>query len=122
MPQSAERRRYSRVDFNTQVRLNQAERPCTASLIDISLNGLLVNTPEHYEIDVALPITATSALADDACIEMRVTLAHSSSEVLGFRCESIDIDSIAHLRRLIELNLEDGNAAGRVLTELLAES
>ncbi|WP_075188282.1 PilZ domain-containing protein [Teredinibacter haidensis] len=119
MSLTAERRRYSRIDFNTSVQLTQGEQQTTASLLDISLNGLLVKTPQHYHIDVALPIFISVELADDANINMKTSLAHSSSDVLGFRCESIDIESIGHLRRLVELNLGDDNAAERVLTELL---
>jgi len=122
MSQAVERRRYSRVDFNTQVSLLQNNKHCEAELIDVSLNGLLVKTPEHYQINVGEPMEIAINLAEDAFITMKVSLAHSSSAMLGFRCESIDIDSIAHLRRLVELNLEESNAADRVLAELLADS
>lgn len=122
MTDTPDRRRYSRVDFNTQATLTQGDGSYDATLVDISLNGLLVTTPEHYRINVEKPLMAQVWLSEDAVIEMKVTLAHSSSEVLGFRCESIDLDSIAHLRRLVELNLGDDNAAERVLAELLISS
>ncbi|SMF23397.1 PilZ domain-containing protein [Alteromonadaceae bacterium Bs31] len=119
MTDHTERRRYSRVDFGTTVTLSQNNEQCEADLLDISLNGFLINTPAHYRIDVTEPLQASIPLADDALIEMQVTLAHSSNEQLGFRCESIDIDSIGHLRRLVELNLPDEHAVERVLSELL---
>ncbi|WP_185234854.1 PilZ domain-containing protein [Teredinibacter franksiae] len=121
MSQAAERRRYSRVDFNTQVTITQHDKSCQADLLDISLNGLLVKTPEHYEINASHPLIATIPLSNDAHIRMNVSLAHSSHNILGFRNESIDIDSIGHLRRLIELNLGEADAAERVLSELLAD-
>ncbi len=117
-----ERRRYSRVDFNTSATLTQKGEVCEAELLDISLNGLLIKTPQHYRIDVAEPMHVVINLAEDATIDMKVSLAHSSHEQLGFRCDSIDIDSIAHLRRLVELNLPDEQAAERVLSELLNAS
>jgi hypothetical protein len=40
---------------------------------------------------------------------MDVLIAHHENEELGLHCKDIDIDSITHLRRLIELNL--GNPA-----------
>jgi len=122
MSENVERRRYTRINFNSNVILEQNSEHCEASLLDISLNGLLIKTPEYYRIDVAQPLEVHIELADDAQISMRVSLAHSSSEVLGFRCESIDLDSIAHLRRLVELNLTDKNAAERILAELLQAS
>lgn len=119
MPDLTDRRRYTRVDFNTLARLTQGDIVYQAELLDISLKGLLVKPPEHYRIDATQPLNVLIALADDATIQMKVTLAHISHEVLGFTCQGIDLDSIAHLRRLVELNIGDTDAAERVLAELL---
>lgn len=114
-----ERRRYTRVDFNTSAQIEQNDRSFQADLLDISINGLLVATPEDFRIDVTTPLNVHIALAEDAVIEMVAALVHCSSKALGFRCERIDLDSIAHLRRLVELNIGDEDAAERVLAELL---
>lgn len=115
-----ERRRFSRVDFNAEVKLKQGEDTHSAQLIDISLNGVLLKTPEDYHIRADIPATIHIQLADDTAINMQVMLVHSSSELLGFHCESIDMESIIHLRRIIELNINDAEAAERVLAELMA--
>jgi hypothetical protein len=39
-------------------------------------------------------------------------------ELLGFVCQYIDLDSISHLRRLVELNLGDGSLLERELAAL----
>lgn len=116
----ADRRRFSRVDFKAEVTLIQSDSSYPAQLIDISLNGVLLKTPEDYHIRADIPATVHIKLADDAKISMQVMLVHSSSDMLGFHCESIDMDSIIHLRRIIELNLDDAEAAERVLAELMA--
>lgn len=114
-----ERRQFSRVDFDATVLVHQDARQCKTQLVDISVNGVLIKTPTLYHIRTDMPCTLTVLLADNTSITMQVALVHSSSEFLGFHCTSIDMDSISHLRRLIEYNLNDESAADRVLGELL---
>lgn len=114
-----DRRRYTRVNFNAKVVFSQDERSFETTLVDVSLNGILLDTPQNYEIRADRLAEAHIVLTDDTEICMSVRLVHSGSDVLGFKCESIDVDSIGHLRRLIELNMGDPDAAERVLNELV---
>ncbi|MFT5082144.1 MAG: hypothetical protein ACI9Y1_000166 [Lentisphaeria bacterium] len=114
------RRRFTRVGFDTQADISQGEATFTMRVIDISLNGVLAETPEEYALNAEQPVTICIALTEDDTIIMQARLAHSSSKLLGFQSESIDMTSIAHLRRLIELNLGDPGASERLLEELLA--
>ena len=43
---------------------------------------------------------------------------HIEDDHTGYRCEHIDLDSISHLRRLVELNLGDPDILDRELSEL----
>lgn len=114
-----DRRRYTRVNFNANVSFTQNRNTFESRLVDVSLNGILMDTPKNYELRTDLPAEACIKLGDDTEIRMSVRLVHSSSDVLGFQCESIDVDSIGHLRRLVELNIGDPQAAERVLGELV---
>lgn len=114
-----DRRRFSRVEFEADVKISQAGESFTAQLLDISVNGVLVSTPDTYHVRTDIPVTLCVHLASDAQILMQAALVHSSNKVLGFHCTSIDIDSMMHLRRLIEINLDDPSASERVLNELL---
>jgi bifunctional N-acetylglucosamine-1-phosphate-uridyltransferase/glucosamine-1-phosphate-acetyltransferase GlmU-like protein len=114
-----ERRQFSRVNFETQVLLSQGDALIQAEVQDISLNGLLIKTPKHYHLRSDLPCRAKILLANNIHIEMQVTLVHSSDASLGLHCTSIDMESIAHLRRLIEANMQEPNACERVLAELV---
>lgn len=114
-----ERRQFSRVEFDAAVTISQDEKLYHSQLLDISLNGVLISTPNAYHIRTDMPCTLSVQLAEDTAIIMQVALIHSSSQVLGFHCTSIDMDSIIHLRRLIEINLNDPHAPERVLAELL---
>lgn len=115
----AERRRFTRVNFDTSTKIIQDELCFEAHLLDISLNGLLVETPKNYVLRSDLDVSIIIHLSDDTRISIVAQLVHSSNEALGFKCESIDVESVGHLRRLLELNINDPRAAERVLAELL---
>jgi hypothetical protein len=49
---------------------------------------------------------------------MDVAVVHIEDNETGLQCNAIDIDSISHLRRLIELNLGDSNQLNKELNQL----
>lgn len=53
-------------------------------------------------------------------IAMAGELAHVAGDHAGVICRSIDLESITHLRRLIEMNLGDPAASERELKALIA--
>lgn len=67
----------------------------------------------------ALPFDVDIRLDPKAHIKMQVKLTHDDHGQLGFVCREIDLDSISHLRRLIELNLGDQAELERELGALL---
>jgi hypothetical protein len=52
---------------------------------------------------------------------MQTRVAHVEGPQAGLLCISIDIDSVTHLRRLLELNLGDPALLERELSALIAE-
>ena len=116
---ATERRRFSRVGFAADATIEQHGCRHPVQLLDISVKGALVHVEAHEKIDEQ-PATLAIALADGPAITMQMTLIHRQGGSLGFQCDSIDLDSAAHLRRLIELNLNSPDAAERVLEEMLS--
>lgn len=116
-----ERRKFSRILFDAHVELAQGEFHWRASLLDISLKGLLLQQTLPVEVIHSEPILVKILLSDNTCIAMSVILAHQHHNQTGLMCTSIDIDSVSHLRRLIELNLGDAMAAERELSELISD-
>lgn len=51
---------------------------------------------------------------------MEISLAWARDGLLGFECQHIDLDSISHLRRLVELNLGDEELLERELALLVS--
>ena len=66
---------------------------------------------------VSQPIT----LDEQTQVTMQVELRHEEPARLGFICLYIDVESMTHLHRLVELNLGDGTRMMRELRELIEE-
>lgn len=113
-----ERRQFSRITFDAQTLLSQNDKQWTVSLIDLSLQGTLIETPADWEVDTNQPFAITIQLDDDKAITMSLLWRHSEAGQTGFACKHIDIDSITHLRRLVELNVGDATLLERELAAL----
>ncbi|WP_086934081.1 PilZ domain-containing protein [Agarilytica rhodophyticola] len=122
MSNHEERRHYTRVNFASKAQILQDDRDYDVKVIDISLNGILIEPPENYTLKTEQVVLIRVELTDDVNIEMRARLAHNSNQLLGLQCVSIDMESMSHLRRLMELNIEDPSAPERVLDELIANA
>ncbi len=115
---SSDRRRFQRFEFDAETELMQGQRCWPVQLHDLSLRGLLVHRPADWDADPAQPFEARIRLADDAEVRMEVEMTHSEGELVGMVCRHIDVDSISHLRRLVELNLGDEALLERELAAL----
>jgi len=113
-----ERRRFSRIPFRAEVTLFQGQQRWTCQMLDLSLKGALLEKPNGCELITGEVALITLGLDDGCVIEMHVDLVHQENSHLGFSCRTIDLDSLSHLRRLIELNLGDSEAADREIEEL----
>lgn len=119
---SQERRDFSRIPFQAEAHVQAADgnRLMHCQVIDISLNGVLVEKspnwhPTHdapYEIELLLN-------HGSVIIQMQARVAHISEKSVGFACKFIDVDSITHLKRLVELNLGDESLLHRELSALI---
>lgn len=106
----ADARRYSRLSFHSVSRLvDKAEgRTYTTHLIDISLKGALVQQPPGWAPPPGARARLEIRLPDSPVrIRMEAEVAHAGEGRLGLHCVAIDLDSLTHLRRLLELNLGD---------------
>ena len=51
-------------------------------------------------------------------VSMHIAVVHQHKDETGLQCNAIDIDSITHLRRLVELNLGDEEQLNKELSQL----
>jgi hypothetical protein len=117
--QTADRRRFKRIAFDARTELSQGEHRWQVQLIDLSLKGLLIQRPEPWQGDETQPFAADIHLSDDVDVRMDVQLTRRDYGQLGFVCLHIDLESVEHLRRLIELNLADEAQLERELGALI---
>jgi hypothetical protein len=116
-----ERRRFQRIDFDAPTELRQGDRRWPVKLLDVSLKGMLVKCPEPWDADLSQDFDAVIHLNPEVRVQMQVELRHEEPTRLGFVCLYIDVDSMTHLHRLVELNLADGTEMMRELRELIEE-
>jgi len=111
-------RRFTRIPFDADAVLERdgQEWPCT--VIDLSLKGALIERPAAWDGAQGEDCTLRLALGEEVQIGMAVTVAHIEEGQIGLSCHDIDLDSITHLRRLVELNLGDAALLERELLAL----
>jgi len=113
-----ERRNYSRVPFQAEVVMQSGNEEWSCNLLDISLKGMLVEPPENLSIDTDKPCAVALFLGDEASIHARVDITRSHNGSWGLEWQNIDVESLKHLRRLLELNLKEPALLDRELSEL----
>jgi hypothetical protein len=119
---TAERRRYSRIAFRSPSRLDFIDCGFKVALADISLHGALIRLPADTRLENdALCILHVRLNRGQDLISMECTVAHVEGRQAGLLCRSIDLDSVTHLRRLVELNTGDPALLERELAQLFAE-
>lgn len=104
----AQRRKHHRLRVPRPCTIHFEGRRYSTRLLDLSLKGALVEAPQDlvpgdghaYRLEIPLEDSR-------AQIVMEVAPVHDVSGHLGLNCFSIDMESMTHLRRLLELNLGD---------------
>jgi hypothetical protein len=114
-----ERRHFVRVTFDAPAILTTHQDVYTVDVHDLSLRGALIMVPSHALLthDMVGKLSIPLAAAGEE-INMQVELAFADGPKVGLLCSAIDLDSVTHLRRLIELQLGDPALLERDLAEL----
>ena len=118
----AERRQFTRIPFkaNAHITSKKAEIHLNCDVIDISLKGILIAKPSNWLGHLYAKYQVNLLLENgQLIIQMQSSVAHIDDDTVGFICEQIDIDSISHLKRLVELNLGDDSLLYRELHALI---
>ena len=117
----SKRRFFWRAAFHSAAKLVTPDGESRAELLDISLKGALLNMPQPWSGQRGIKCQLFLDLAGDAQIAMWCTAMHVEGSRVGLRCDNIDLDSITHLRRLVELNVGDHNILERDLASLIQD-
>lgn len=117
-----ERRNFSRIPFIAiaHVHAEKGEMHLSCKVLDVSLNGLLIAKPDGWRGQIKDKYLIDLLLENaQLVIKMSAAVAHIDDQSIGFICEHIDLDSISHLKRLVELNLGDEALLHRELASLI---
>lgn len=113
-----ERRQYTRIPFNAEILMQSGNEEWTCNLLDISLNGMLVEPPHDMNINPNNPCAVALFLSDDVIINIRVRIRHTAADRWGLEFINIDVESLQHLRHLLESHLQDNDLINRELAQL----
>ena len=113
------RRQFTRILFSIKAELMIDETFYEVSIHDISLNGALITAIKSDNPIKGKLGTLSFFLSDgESDVTMHVAVVHETDDETGLQCNAIDIDSVTHLRRLIELNLGDSAQLNKELSQL----
>ena len=113
------RRQFTRILFSIKAELMVDEKSYTVSIHDISLNGALVTAVDSDHSLKGKLGTLSFFLSDgESEVTMHIAIVHEKDNETGLQCNAIDIDSVTHLRRLVELNLGDSEQLDKELSQL----
>ena len=103
MSPNQERRLFWRAHFHSPVQIVLHGQVSEGDLYDISLKGALVKMPENWAGKRGDGCQLRLRLSGEATINMHTTVMHVAGRRVGLHCDNIDLDSVTHLRRLVEL-------------------
>ena len=113
-----EHRVFSRISFDANASIIAEGHEWITTLLDISLKGALVQQPDDWQGEIGQKSLLHITLAEDTIIDMQATISHIENGHIGFKCYHIDLESITHLRKIVELNMGDENLLHRELSAL----
>lgn len=112
------RRRFSRFPLPGSVRLYSGTAMWQTELIDLSLRGVMVITPQGWVGTPGTRFRLDVRIEGGIMIGMGVELVRATPRSLAFSCLKIDLDSFSRLKRLVELNVGNTDILNRELATL----
>ncbi|HET6439096.1 MAG TPA: PilZ domain-containing protein [Anaeromyxobacter sp.] len=123
MEQWPRQRRFTRIPFHVpaHIEFRGGKLPC--ELVNVSLKGALVELAQGPVPSAGSTCAVTIDLdpGSGARIRMDGDVAHQNGRQVGIRCDELDLESVQHLRRILEFNVGDEALVLRELGELVAE-
>ncbi|MDP2561811.1 PilZ domain-containing protein [Psychrobium sp. 1_MG-2023] len=113
-----DKRLFQRVLFSHDAKLIIAEQQWSTQILDLSLHGFLCTEPSLFPADTGDHVQLELKLGDEHIIKMNAIIAHVDKHMLGMKCHHIDLDSIAELKRLMQLNIANEELLNRDITQL----
>ncbi len=120
--QTREQRHHRRlpITIEAQIEIDGIRYPCT--LCDLSLRGAMLRPqsplPDARQQQAQLTLT----LDERRAIRMPGRIAHQEPTLIGLDVKTMDLESLGHLRRLLELHWGSAMLLERELAHMLADA
>lgn len=102
-----EKRNYQRVNFSINTYLEHEDVSYLVKVLNISLNGMLLETPENIDIEInAISKIKLLVTEDPPEVEINLegTVIRKEGCHIGIRIDNIDLDSFINLRNIVAYN------------------
>ncbi|WP_070972248.1 PilZ domain-containing protein [Vibrio sonorensis] len=114
-----ERRRFSRIIYQAPATLSQGEVSVVGNVNDLSLHGLLLRADDAEKLTLGKAVNVSFTLPEsDITIALVGNLISNEKHAVRLSIDHIDIESIGHLKRLVELNVGDDSLLHREIEHL----
>ncbi|WP_100752425.1 PilZ domain-containing protein [Vibrio salilacus] len=114
-----ERRRFSRIVYQAKAVLTQGSTEVNALVCDLSLHGVLATSEQFGLLDTDKQVNVTFSLpGSEISLQLVANIVGLHNNVIRLSIDHIDIESIGHLKRLIELNVGDDELLHRDIEHL----
>ena len=101
-----EKRNFQRVPFATDADILFNNQKYKGELLDISLNGALIQGKGSIQLKIGNRCDLTIHLLEtEIVLNFEAYLIHTEGNRLGFKFVCEDTETAMHLRRLLELNI-----------------
>lgn len=115
-------RRFRRIPFEAEATLSSGQEAWSVELLDIAMKGAMIGTDKtlplilgtEFGLSITLPGTPIS-------LDFLAILVHCEENHYGFRFISENLETLTHLRKLIELNTGDAEATRSELSAWLSD-
>lgn len=102
------KRRFGRIAFGTDISIEYKGKTYPGNLQDIAMKGALLHFDELPPIKMNDSCQLSIQLVNsDIVLHFKAEAIHFHQEAIGFKFTETDLDTMAHLRRLLELNTGD---------------
>jgi hypothetical protein len=113
-----QRRAFTHIFFDAEAVVIQGDHIWPVHLVDISLRGVLIKILPGQMLRDADQLDVSIHLGGGIEICMSVHIFSQQGDHVRLACDHIDIDSMTHLRRLVELNVGASSLLERELHTL----
>jgi len=115
-------RRFSRITYHRPAVLDLKSARAECEVLDVSLKGAMVEVGATVHPKVGDTCALMIRLDQGgAQVRMDGEVVHVHGQKVGVKCDELDLESISHLRRLVELNVADDAVLQEELSALVAE-